>query len=172
VAAANAQIGVAKAAYFPNVSLTGSGGLESAALATLFGGGSGLWSVGASVVATAFEGGRRHAAMEQAIANRDAATAAYREDVLTAFQDVEDNLAALRILADEGAQHADAVASAEQSLSLAMTRYEAGVTTYLEVITAQSVALANQITAVDILARRMTASVQLIKALGGGWKSS
>jgi NodT family efflux transporter outer membrane factor (OMF) lipoprotein len=172
VAAANAQIGVAKAAYFPNVTLTGSGGLESAALATLFGGGSGLWSVGASVVATAFEGGRRHAAMEQAIANRDAATAAYREDVLTAFQDVEDNLAALRILADEGAQRADAVASAEQSLSLAMTRYEAGVTTYLEVITAQSVALANQITAVDILARRMTASVQLIKALGGGWKSS
>ena len=172
VAAANAQIGVAKAAYFPNVSLTGSGGLESAALATLIGGGSGLWSVGASVVATAFEGGRRHAAMEQAIANRDAATAAYREEVLTAFQDVEDNLAALRILAEEGAQHADAVASAEQSLSLAMTRYQAGVTTYLEVITAQSVALANQITAVDILARRMTASVQLIKALGGGWKSS
>jgi len=172
VAAANAQIGVAKAAYFPNVSLTGSGGLESAALATLVGGASGFWSVGASLVATAFEGGRRHAAMEQAIANRDAATAAYREDVLTAFQDVEDNLAALRILADEGAQHADAVASAEQSLSLAMTRYEAGVTTYLEVITAQSVALANQITAVDILARRMTASVQLIKALGGGWKSS
>ena len=140
VAAANAEIGVAKAAYFPNVSLTGSGGLESAALATLVGGASGFWSVGASVVATAFEGGRRHAAMEQAVANRDAATAAYREDVLTAFQDVEDNLAALRILAEEGTQHADAVASAEQSLSPRDDAVlQAGVTTYLEVITAQSV---------------------------------
>jgi NodT family efflux transporter outer membrane factor (OMF) lipoprotein len=172
VAAANAQIGVAKAAYFPNVNLTGSGGLESAALATLISGGSGLWSVGASVVATAFEGGRRRAATEQATANRDAAAATFRQDVLTAFQDVEDNLAALRILAEEGTQHADAVASAEQSLSLAMTRYQAGVTTYLEVITAQSAALANQITAVEILTRRMTASVELIKALGGGWNVS
>jgi NodT family efflux transporter outer membrane factor (OMF) lipoprotein len=172
VAAANAQIGVAKAAYFPNVNLTGSGGLESAALATLISGGSGLWSVGASVVATAFEGGRRRAATEQATANRDAAAATFRQDVLMAFEDVEDNLAALRILAEEGTQHADAVASAEQSLSLAMTRYQAGVTTYLEVITAQSAALANQITAVEILTRRMTASVELIKALGGGWNVS
>jgi NodT family efflux transporter outer membrane factor (OMF) lipoprotein len=172
VAAANAQIGVAKAAYFPNVNLTGSGGLESAALATLISGGSGLWSVGASVVATAFEGGRRRAATAETMANRDAAAATFRQDVLTAFQDVEDNLAALRILAEEGTQHADAVASAEQSLSLAMTRYQAGVTTYLEVITAQSAALANQITAVEILTRRMTASVELIKALGGGWNVS
>ena len=169
VAAANAQIGVAKAAFFPSVSLTGSGGLESAALATLIGSGSGLWSIGSSVVATAFDGGRRRAAKQQAVAAHDAAVAVYREDVLAAFQDVEDNLAALRILSEEAAQHADAVASSEESLSLAMTRYQAGVTTYLEVITAQSAALANQITAVDILARRMTASVQLIKALGGGW---
>jgi NodT family efflux transporter outer membrane factor (OMF) lipoprotein len=172
VAAANAQIGVAKAAYFPSLSLSGSAGLESAALGTLISGGSGFWSVGAGLVATVFDGGRRRAAREQAVANRDAAAAAYREDVLTAFQDVEDNLAALRVLSEEGVQHADAVASAEQSLSLALTRYQAGVTTYLEVITAQSAALANQITAVDILTRRMTASVQLIKALGGGWRSS
>jgi NodT family efflux transporter outer membrane factor (OMF) lipoprotein len=172
VAAANAQIGVAKAAYFPNVSLTGSSGLESAALATLLSGGSGLWSLGSAVVQTVFDGGRRRAASEQAVAGHDAAVAVYRQDVLTAFQDVEDNLAALRILAEEGTQHADAVASAEQSLSLAMTRYQAGVTTYLEVITAQSAALANQIAAVDILTRRMTASVQLIKALGGGWRGS
>jgi NodT family efflux transporter outer membrane factor (OMF) lipoprotein len=172
VAAANAEIGVAKAAYFPSVSLTGGGGLESAALATVISGGSNLWSVGASVVATAFEGGRRRAATDQAIAARDAAAATFRQNVLTAFQDVEDNLAALRILAEEEGQHAEAVAAAEESLSLALTRYQSGVTTYLEVVTAQSAALANQVTAVDILTRRMTASVQLIKALGGGWKSS
>ena len=97
---------------------------------------------------------------------------AYKQDVLTAFQDVEDNLAALRILAEEASQDAEAVASAEESLSLSMTRYQAGVTTYLEVITAQSAALANQITAVNTLTRRMTSSVLLIKALGGGWTVS
>jgi NodT family efflux transporter outer membrane factor (OMF) lipoprotein len=169
VAAANAEVGVASAAYFPKVTLTGSAGLESAALATLISPASGVWSVGAAAVATAFDGGRRRAAKEQAIAERDAAVAAYRQEVLSAFQDVEDNLAALRILSEEAVQHADAVASADESLSLAMTRYQSGVTPYLEVITAQSTALANQITAVDILGRRMTASVQLIKALGGGW---
>jgi outer membrane protein TolC len=93
----------------------------------------------------------------------------YRQNVLTAFQDVEDNLAALRILAEEGTQQADAVASAERSLALSTTRYEAGVTTYLEVITAQSAALTNQVNAANILTKRMTASVLLIKALGGGW---
>jgi NodT family efflux transporter outer membrane factor (OMF) lipoprotein len=169
VAAANAQIGVAKSAFFPVVNLTGGAGLESAKLATLIASGSGLWSIGSGVVATVFEGGRRRAATEQAVASHDAALAVYRQDVLTAFQDVEDNLAALRILDEEATQHADAVASAEESLSLATIRYQAGVTTYLEVITAQSAALANRITAVNILTRRMTASVLLIKALGGGW---
>jgi NodT family efflux transporter outer membrane factor (OMF) lipoprotein len=172
VAAANAQIGVAKSAFFPVVNLTGGAGVESAKLATLIASGSGLWSIGSAVVATVFDGGRRRAATEQAVAGHDAAVAVYRQDVLTAFQDVEDNLAALRILDEEAGQHADAVASAEQSLSLATIRYQAGVTTYLEVITAQSAALANRITAVNILTRRMTASVLLIKALGGGWNVS
>ena len=172
VAAANAQIGVARAAFFPLVSLTAGAGLESAALATLTSGGSALWSVGAAVAETVFDGGRRRAVSAQAVAGHDAAVAVYRQGVLTAFQDVEDNLAALRILTVEAAQDADAVTSAEQSLSLATTRYQEGVTTYLEVITAQGAALANQIAAVQTLTRRMTASVLLVKALGGGWKAS
>ena len=105
----------------------------------------------------------------EAAANYDATVAAYRQSVLTAFQDVEDNLAALRVLADEAAQQGDAVASAQRSLALANNRYRAGVAAYLEVITAQSTSLANQRSAVEILTRRMTASALLIKALGGGW---
>jgi outer membrane protein TolC len=108
----------------------------------------------------------------EAVANYDSTVAVYRQSVLTAFQDVEDNLAALRVLADEQRQAADAVASADRSLELANNRYRGGVTTYLEVITAQTAALANQITAADILTRQMTASVLLIKALGGGWTAA
>jgi NodT family efflux transporter outer membrane factor (OMF) lipoprotein len=169
VAAANAQIGVAKSAFFPQLNLTGSGGLDSGTLANLFTWPSRFWSIGPALVATVFDGGRRRALTAQAVANYDAGVAVYLQNVLTAFQDVEDNLAALRILADETSQQADAVVSAERSLDLATTRYQAGVTTYLEVITAQSAALANQVTAVNILTRRMTASVLLVKALGGGW---
>jgi outer membrane protein TolC len=131
-----------------------------------------FWSIGPSVVQTVFDGGKRRALTAEAEANYDATVAAYRQNVLTAFQDVEDNLAALRILAEEAAQQADAVRSAERSLALADNRYRAGTTTYLEVITAQSVALANQRTAVDITTRRLTASVLLIKALGGGWTAA
>jgi NodT family efflux transporter outer membrane factor (OMF) lipoprotein len=170
VAAANAQIGVAKSAFFPQLNLTGSGGVESSTLATLLTWPSRFWSIGPSIAATIFDGGTRRALTEQAVANHDASVAVYRQNVLTAFQDVEDNLAALHILAEEAAQQADAVASAERSLALATTRYQAGVTPYLEVITAQSAAQANEVTAVSILTRRMTASVLLIKALGGGWK--
>ena len=102
----------------------------------------------------------------------DAAVAVYRLNVLTSFQDVEDNLAALRILAEEAAQQAAAVAAAERALAIARNRYLAGTTTYLEVVTAQTIALANERTAVDIQTRRMTAAVNLIKALGGGWRAS
>jgi outer membrane protein TolC len=123
----------------------------------------------ASLVETVFDGGRRRSIKEQAVANFDNAFAMYRQNVLTAFQEVEDNLAAVRVLADESTQAADAVASANRSLALATNRYTAGVTTYLEVITAQAIALRNQISAVDVTTRRTTASVLLVKALGGGW---
>jgi NodT family efflux transporter outer membrane factor (OMF) lipoprotein len=172
MAAANAQIGVQVAAYYPTLSLTASGGFESSNLADLFSWPSRFWSLGASAVETLFNGGARRAATEQARANYDAAVAAYRQSVLTAFQNVEDNLAALRVLDEEAAQQAIAVAAAEKSLSLSSYRYQGGITTYLEVITAQAAALTNERTAVDILTRRMTASVNLVKALGGGWRES
>jgi NodT family efflux transporter outer membrane factor (OMF) lipoprotein len=169
VAAANAQIGVAQAAFFPTLALTASGGLESSKLSTLLTLPSRFWAIGPSLVETVFDGGRRTSLKAQTIANYDGTVAVYRQSVLTAFQDVEDNLAALRVLADEAVQARDAVASASRSLELANNRYVGGVTTYLEVVTAQTAVLANQITAADVLTRRMTASVLLIKALGGGW---
>jgi NodT family efflux transporter outer membrane factor (OMF) lipoprotein len=169
VAAANAEIGVAQAAFFPTLALTASGGVQSSTLATLLELPSRFWAIGPSLVATVFDGGRRKGLKEQAVANYDGAVAAYRQNTLTAFQEVEDNLVALRVLADENVQVADAVAAANRSLELANTRYLGGVTTYLEVITAQATALANQIAAADVQTRRMTASVQLIRALGGEW---
>ena len=172
VAAANAQIGVAKSAFFPTVSLGLQGGFESSTLAKLLTWPSHFWSIGPALAETVFDAGRRHALTDQAVANYDADVAAYRENVLTAFQDVEDNLATLRVLADEATQQDEAVASAERSLALANNRYVAGVAAYLEVITAQSALLANQRTSVEILTRRMTASVLLIKALGGGWSTA
>jgi NodT family efflux transporter outer membrane factor (OMF) lipoprotein len=172
MAAANAQIGVAKAAFFPQLLLSASGGAQSARLADFLSVPSRFWSIGASLVGTLFDGGKRRAALQGAEASYDATVAVYRESVLTAFQEVEDNLAALAILGDEAGEQADAVAAAERALVLARNRYEAGVTTYLEVVTAQSTALANERTAVDLLTRRMTASVNLVKALGGGWRAS
>jgi outer membrane protein TolC len=154
------------------VALTASGGLESSRLTTLLGWPSRFWAIGPSLVQTVFDGGRRRSLREEAAANYDGAVATYRQSTLTAFQDVEDNLAALRVLADEAVQAAEAVASANRSLELANNRYVAGVTTYLEVITAQTAALANQVTAADVRTRRMTASVLLIKALGGGWTTA
>ncbi len=171
VAAANAQIGVAKAAYFPTLSLTGSAGVASVALSTLISGPAGFWSIGAAVAQTVFEGGRRRSATEQAMANYDATVAAYRQSVLNAFQDVEDNLATLRVLEQEAGEQQEAVAAAERALQLANERYRGGITTYLEVITAQTTALANERTAIDLLTRRMTASVSLVRALGGGWQA-
>ena len=172
VAAANAQVGVARAAYFPIFTLTGSGGFESTAITTLIQGPSGFLTAGAAAAVTAFDGGRRRAVTEQARAAYDESVANYRQTVLTAFQKVEDNLAALRILNDEAMAQQAAVAAAEHSLELSSNRYKGGVVSYLEVTTAQSTALADERAAVDILRRRMTASVSLIKALGGGWNSS
>ena len=172
VAAANAQVGVATAAFFPRLLLAATGGYESTKLADWFSLPSRFWSIGPSVIATIFDGGKRRAATEQARAAHEAAVAVYRLNVLTSFQEVEDNLAALRILAEESDQLAQAVSAAERSLAIARNRYLAGTTTYLEVVTAQTVAIANELSAVDIQVRRMTASVNLIKALGGGWSAA
>jgi NodT family efflux transporter outer membrane factor (OMF) lipoprotein len=172
VAAANAQIGVAIAAYFPSLLLGASGGYSSSTLADWFSLPSRFWSIGPTIVATLLDGGRRRAVTEQAYAAHDAAAAVYRLDVLTAFQDVEDNLAALRLLEQEAAQQAAALAAAERSLTIARNRYLAGITTYLEVVTAQVAALNNASAAVQIQVRRLTAAVNLIKALGGGWTAS
>ncbi|MGH9502355.1 MAG: efflux transporter outer membrane subunit [Terriglobales bacterium] len=172
VAVSNAQVGVARAAYFPIFTLTGSGGFESTAITTLIQGPSGFLTAGASAAVTAFDGGRRRAVSDQARAAYDESVANYRQTVLTAFQEVEDNLAALRILNDEARAQEAAVAAAEHSLQLSTNRYRGGVVSYLEVTTAQSTALADERAAVDILRRRMAASVSLIKALGGGWNSA
>jgi NodT family efflux transporter outer membrane factor (OMF) lipoprotein len=169
---ANAQIGVAKAAYFPLITLSSAGGLESAVITTLIQGPSGLWSFGGAAAETLFDAGRRRGVSDQAIATHERFVASYRETVLTAFQEVEDNLAALRILEDEAKTEDAAVAAAQHSLALSINRYKGGVTSYLEVTTAQSAALADEVTAVNLLTRRMTASVLLIKAIGGGWNVS
>jgi NodT family efflux transporter outer membrane factor (OMF) lipoprotein len=172
VAAANALVGAARAAFFPSVGLTIAGGFETATFADWLNWPSRFWSIGPSVVETIFDGGRRRAQSEQARANYDATVATYRQSVLGAFADVEDNVAALRILAQEATEQDVAVRAAEHALALAVERYQGGITTYLEVITAQTTALSNERTAVDLQTRRMAASVSLIKALGGGWAAT
>ncbi|MGA9507654.1 MAG: efflux transporter outer membrane subunit [Candidatus Sulfotelmatobacter sp.] len=172
VASANAQIGVAQSAYYPTINLGGSGGFESSAITTLINGPSGLWSFGLSAVGTVFDVGRRHALTDQARAAYDAQVANYRQSVLNGFQQVEDNLAAVRILENEAQVQDEAVVAAQHSLDLSITRYKGGVTSYLEVITAQNAALADEVTAVNILGRRMANTVLLIQALGGGWDRS
>jgi NodT family efflux transporter outer membrane factor (OMF) lipoprotein len=172
VAAANAQIGVAIAAYYPTVTLSASGGFESSSLLSLFTWPSRFWSVGPSLSETLYDAGRRKGVTEEAQAAYDVTVANYRESVLTAFQNVEDNLAALRILEQESREQAAAVRYADRSLQLANAQYQGGITTYLQVITAQEAALLNERTAVQINTRRITASVSLIQALGGGWDVS
>ncbi len=169
VAAANGQIGLAETAYYPLVNIVGRGGFESGAITTLLQGPGAMWSVGASLVQTLFDGGRRHAVVEEAKASHDSAVAFYRQTVLTSFQQVEDNLAALRILEQEAEVQTSAVEAAQRSLDLSNSRYEGGVTSYLEVITAQNTALSDELTAVNILGRREASAVLLIEAIGGGW---
>jgi len=172
MASANAQIGVAKSAYYPLVNLAAAGGFESGSVTTLLSGPSILWSAGPSALFTLFDVGRRRAASDQAIAAYDQAVANYRQTVLTGFQQVEDNVAALRILEHEAQVQDKAVTAAQKYLELAITRYKGGVTSYLEVTTAESAALSDEVTAVNILGRRMVDAVTLVQALGGGWDRS
>jgi NodT family efflux transporter outer membrane factor (OMF) lipoprotein len=169
LAAANAQIGVAKAAFYPNLTLSAAAGIASGAFGNWFSLPSTVWALSAVVSENVFEGGLRKALTEEARAAYDATVASYRQSVLTAFQDVEDNLAALRILEDEARVQDEAVKAAQESVTLTTNQYKAGTVSYLNVIVAQTAALANESTAVAIQSRRMVASVLLIKALGGGW---
>jgi NodT family efflux transporter outer membrane factor (OMF) lipoprotein len=171
-AEANEQIGIARAAFFPTLLLTATGGLEGSTPVNWLTWPSRLWAVGPSVAETIFDAGRRRAVSESAVAAYDETVANYRQAALMAFQQVEDNLAALRILEEQAEAQRVAVEAARQSLDLSLNRYKGGLVTYLEVITAQSIALQNESTEVDILRRRMDASVLLIKALGGGWDVS
>jgi len=172
MAAANANIGVVRALYFPLFNFPATGGFESTDITNWLTGPSGFASVGISAIATALDVGRRRAANDQARAAYNQAVANYQQTVLTAYQEVEDNLAELRLLEQEAATQAAAVAAAERSLALSQNRYQGGVTSYLEVTTAQTVALADERAAVQIAGRRMVDSVLLIKALGGGFDAA
>jgi len=172
IAAANAQIGVARAAYYPNLTLSAAGGSESSSFVQWFTWPSRFWSVGPTLAQTLFDAGARRAATEQAQASYDAAVANYRQTVLSDFQAVEDNLSTLRILAQEVGEQQAAIRSSGQYLDLALTRYKSGIDSYLNVLTAQTALLTNRQTEVQIQLRQMTASVALIMALGGGWDVS
>lgn len=169
MASANAQIGVAKSAYYPQISFSTTAGFESGVITTLLSGPSIFWSAGPSAVAPIFDAGRRRANLDQAIASYYESVANYRETVLASFQQVEDNLAALRILQKEADTQERAVGAAKKSLELSLTRYRGGITSYLEVTVAQTAALEDEVTAVNVLGRRLSSAVLLIQALGGGW---
>ena len=171
-AAANEQIGIARAAFFPDLVISATGGLQAGSIVNWFTWPARYWAVGPQVLETVFDAGRRRAQVESAQANYDATVANYRQAALTAFREVEDNLSSLRILEQEQAKQHEATLAAQNSAQLAMNRYKGGLVTYLEVITAQTIALTNERTEVDLLRRRMDASVQLIRALGGGWDTS
>ncbi len=172
LASANEQIGIARAAYFPDLVISGTGGLQAGSIVDWFTWPSRYWAAGPQIAETLYDAGRRRASLQNAEAGYDANVANYRQTSLTAFQEVEDNLAALRVLEEEAAKQHEATTSAENSLQLSLNRYKGGLVTYLEVITAQGIALSNERTDVDLMRRRMDASVQLIRALGGGWNTS
>jgi len=172
MAVANEQVGIAKVAYYPTVSISAAAGVESLAFLKWISWPSRFWSVGPAVAETIFDAGRRRAAVAQAQAAYDVTVANYRQTVLTAFQQVEDNLAALRVLEKEAQAEDEAVKAAQDSLNISTYQYKAGTANYLTVITTQAILLQDQVQAVNILTRRMGASVLLIEALGGGWNTS
>jgi NodT family efflux transporter outer membrane factor (OMF) lipoprotein len=172
MASANAQIGIADAAYYPDLTLSAEGGLESSTFKHLLDWPSRFWSIGPSVNETIFDAGLRRATVNQFIATYNADVASYRQTVLTAFQQVEDALATVRILSQQIKQQQGAEQSAQQFVKLETARYETGVDPYIDVVTAQTTLLADQQTLTTLRVQRMTASVQLIEALGGGWDRS
>jgi NodT family efflux transporter outer membrane factor (OMF) lipoprotein len=172
MAEANAQIGIAYAAYYPNVTLSASGGFESSTFTSWFAWPSRFWSIGTSLSETIFDAGLRRATVRQFIAIYNADVAGYRQTVLTAFQQVEDSLAGERILSEQTAKQKEAVGSAQQFFDLEFDRYQTGIDPYIDVLTAQNTLLGDQQTLVNLQTQRMTSEVQLIIALGGGWDSS
>ncbi|HEY1744517.1 MAG TPA: efflux transporter outer membrane subunit [Granulicella sp.] len=172
VASANALIGVAKAAYYPNITLGVGGGVESDMISQIFNASSGMWNAGPTASETLFDAGRRKAQVDFALAQRAQTTALYREQVLSAFRDVEDQLSALRVLQDEAAVTGRAVDSAKRSTELSTLRYKRGLAAYLEVLTNQTIELANERTAASLVTQRIVASAQLQIALGGGWNAT
>jgi NodT family efflux transporter outer membrane factor (OMF) lipoprotein len=172
MAAANAQIGVAIAAYFPDLTLTPSFGFTGSHLGHLIGSATNVWSLGASVADSIFDAGARSAQVEQARAAYDQTIAEYRQTVLTGFQQVEDELAALRILEQQAAVEDETVKTAQEAERLTLNQYKAGTVPYSSVITAQTTALSTEETAINVLQNRLTASVTLVEAVGGGWDAS
>jgi outer membrane protein TolC len=172
MAAANAAIGVQVAGYYPQITLSGQAGLEAINISDLLTAPSFAWSVGAAVAQTIFDAGATHGRVQEAQANYDATVANYRQTVLTAMQQVEDDLAGLRILESEAKAEDTAVSSAKQSLDVNTNQYKAGIVDYLTVITAQATYLSDEVQAVNIRTRRMTTSVLLVEALGGGWTTA
>ena len=171
-AAANAQIGIAVSAFYPTITLGATGGFESLHGGTWIQGPSALWSLGAQGAELLFDGGQRHALTDQARHSYEAQAAGYKATVLSAFNDVEDQLSGLRILEQESVVEKNAVSSARHSLDLANQRYKGGVTSYLEVLTAEAALLQNERTDLDLQTRQFIASVALVRALGGGWDAS
>jgi NodT family efflux transporter outer membrane factor (OMF) lipoprotein len=172
MAEANAQIGIAYAAYYPNVTLSASGGFESSKFTSWFAWPSRFWSIGTSLSETIFDAGLRRATVRQFIALYNADVAGYRQTVLTAFQQVEDFLAAERILSEQTEKQKEAVASAQEFYDLEYDRYQTGIDPYIDVLTAQNTLLGDQQSLVNLQTQRMTSEIQLIIALGGGWESS
>jgi len=172
VASANALIGVAKAAYYPNIVLGAGGGVESDAIGQIFNAGSATWNAGPSASEVLFDAGRRKAQVDLALAQREQATALYREQVLSAFRDVEDQLSALRVLEQEATVTGRAVESAKRSTDLSTQRYKRGLAPYLEVLTNQTIELNNERTAASLVTERIVASAELQIALGGGWNAT
>ncbi|HMG86968.1 MAG TPA: efflux transporter outer membrane subunit [Terracidiphilus sp.] len=168
-AAANAQIGIAISAFYPNVVLGGGGGFESTNVGTLIQGPSALWSLGAQATELLFDAGKRHAITDQARHNYEAEASTYRATVLGAFNEVEDRMSDLRVLEEESVTEQRAVAAAQHSLDLSNQRYKGGATSYLEVLIADNTLLTNQRTSTDLVTRQFAASVGLVRALGGGW---
>jgi len=170
--AANAQIGIAKSAFYPNITLGGTGGFESMQPGTWIQGPSALWSLGAQASELLFDAGQRHALSDAARHNYEAQAAAYRSTILAAFNDVEDQLSSLRILEAESTVEQRAVESAQHSYEISNQRYKGGVTSYLEVLTAEAALLQNQRTAINLQTRQFVSSVGLVRALGGGWDAT